>query len=120
MDTVELKVNRRNTAAYIKDKPTSIALTHPATRDPDGAGGFTTTPAQPVGPQDFRLVIQGGNVASRNIDGEQISPAYVMIGEWDADIKTGDTFSHNGRNYEVKFVREDREYETWAEVVYRG
>lgn len=120
MDAFELKVNRKQTAAFIAEDPVRLTLTHPATRTPDGAGGYTTTPGGPADPQDFRLIIQGGNVASRNIDGAQIKPAYVMIGKHDADVKIGDTFTFNNRNYEIKYVRENRDYETWSEVVYTG
>jgi hypothetical protein len=79
------------------------------------------TPGDPIEPQTMRLIIQGGNVASRNIDGEEISPAFVLIGEWDADLKLSDVFIQDGRNYEVMYIRDtDRRYEMWAEVVYRG
>lgn len=120
MDSVELRVNRKQTDAFIKENFVTITLVRGGGRVSDGAGGWTTTPGAPISPQMFRLIPQGGNTQSRNIDGEQISPAYVMIGKHDANIQTGDTFLYNGRNYDVSFVREDRDYESWAEVIYRG
>jgi hypothetical protein len=117
----ELAVMRRQTSNFIKAKPTTVTLLRGGTRDSDGAGGFRVTPGPPIGAQVVRLIPQGGNVASRNIDGEEINPAYVMIAGWDADVKKGDVFERNGRNHEVMFVRPDEhKYETWAEVVYRG
>ena len=120
MDSLELKVNRKNTEAFISERPETITITRGGSRTSDGAGGWTTTPGAPIQPQTFRLIIQGGNVASRNIDGEEIKPAYVMVGRHDADLKTGDMFVKDGRNYDVVYVRDNRDYEVWAEVVYRG
>lgn len=120
-DPIELRVNRRQTLAFIAANKEDITITRGGGRAPDGAGGWTKVPVgDPIPPQAFRLIPQGGNVQARNIDGEQIKPAYVMIGAHDADIKIGDTFTHSSRDYDVIFVREDRDYETWAEVVHRG
>lgn len=121
-DSRELNVLRKQTLKLIQEAPTSILLNR-GTKQSNGTGGWTTTWADLDDPQDFRMIQQGGNVASRNVDGEQIKPAFVMIGMWDADVENGDKFVLDGRNYDVIYVRRvgfPTEYETWVEVVYRG
>lgn len=120
VDEQENRVNRRNTTYFIDQHPMTVPLTRPGKRVADGAGGYTTDPGPEVVPQKMRKIIQGGNVASRNIDGQEITPAFVFIGEWDADIKTGDEFKIDNIEYHVIYVRDDRRYETWAEVAQRG
>lgn len=121
MDSRELAVMRRQTDHFIKDNPVSLVMTRGGSREPDGAGGYTTVPGDAIQPQTMRLVPQQeGALQSRNVDGEEVSPEYVLIGKHDADIKTGDMFVRANRNYEVIWVRPDRRYEAWAEVVYRG
>lgn len=119
-DSRELKVLRKQTHRFIAENPEDVTLRRNATRTGDGAGGWTTTPGTPIPPQRVRLVIQGGNVASRNLDGEEVSPAYVMLAEYDADVEIGDVFTLAGRDYKIHFVREDRDYEVWAEVIDHG
>lgn len=121
MDSREIKVLRRQTTRFIADNPTMIAFTRPGARVSDGAGGWTTGNDTPIDPQKVRLIIQPrAGLSTQNIDGEKINPVYVMIAEWDADITLNDVFMHEGRDYKIEFVREDRRYETWAEVSYHG
>jgi hypothetical protein len=120
MNRLELKVARRQTTHFIAQNPIDVTITRGGQREPDGAGGYKVTPGPAVETQKMRKVIQSKSMASRNIDGEEISPEFVFIGEWDADIKKGDVIVISSRNYEVVFVRDDPPYETWAEVVYRG
>ncbi len=119
-DTRELAVMRKQTKHFIRTAQTVITILRGGEKVPDGAGGYTTEPGEPIDPQEFRLILQGGNVASKNIDGEEIQPSYVLLGLWDADIEPEDTFVLDGRNYEVDFVRRPNGYETWAEVTYHG
>lgn len=121
VDSTELRVLRNQTTHFINENPEDITLLRGGTRTSDGAGGWSVAPGPAIPTQTFRLIIQQkGENASRNIDGEDIHPEYVLIGQWDASIENGDVFIKDERNYEVMFVRDDRRYETWAEVVYRG
>ena len=89
----------------------------------DGAGGVKgTLGSVPAGAQTFRQITQGTNtgVFQQGIGGEEIKPDFVLLGEHDADIKSGDWYMKDGAKHEVLYVREDRRYETWAEVKYRG
>lgn len=122
MDSREIAICRKQTKHFINDHPESVTMTRGGGRKSDGAGGYTVTPGAPIDPQTVRLIPQDlrTGVQSRNVDGEEVSPSYVILGEYNADIKKGDVFVKDNRNYEVTWVREDRRYETWAEVVYRG
>jgi len=122
-DPRELGVNRKNTEQFIKANPTSISLVRP-NRTPNGKGGFTDGTPTDIDAQTFRIVPQQrAGIASRNVDGEKVSPVFVMIGRWDADVTSNDTFMLGGRNYSVTYVRgagQSTAYETWVEVVYGG
>lgn len=120
MDVIELRVNRKNTEHFINEDPSTFVVTRGGEKVPDGAGGWTVPPGDPVGNLTGRLVPAGGRIQSRNIDGEEIQPSYVLITTWDADVKMSDVLVKSDRNYEVLFVREDRDYETWVELIYRG
>lgn len=122
MEPRELAVLRKQTEQFIKENPTSLALSRP-TRTPNGKGGFTTTNA-PVTAQTFRIIPQQrAGIASRNTDGEKVEPVFVMIGRWNADVTDNDAFVLGGRNYTVTYVRGaglTNTYETWVEVAYSG
>lgn len=122
MDSVEVRTLRRQTDHFIAQDSTTIIPHRAGSRNPDGAGGYTQEDGGDRDPIVARKVIQGGNMASRNIDGEEITPAFVFICKWDADLATGDTFKLKGIEYRVIFVRDrnDNSYETWAEVAQRG
>lgn len=120
-DSRELAVLRKQTLHFIRSNPDDIAFNRGADKVSDGAGGWTWGPGgATLEPQQMRLIPVGGRVQSRNVNGEEVTPAYVLIAAHDADVDMDDTFDHNGRMYEVIFIREDRRYETWLEVVYRG
>ena len=116
----ELEVMRKQTREFIAHNPVTITFSRGGIKIADGAGGYTTTVGTPIDPQTFRIIPQSGANATRNVDGEEVRPDYVLIGEWDADITMDDSFTLDGRNFDVVFIRLDRSYETWAEVMYRG
>jgi hypothetical protein len=123
MDSIERSVLRRQTTAFIKDNPVSLTITRGGAKTSDGAGGWTIGDGTPIDPQTMRMIPSGegrAQLQARNVDGEVITPGFVIIAEHDANIKKGDGFVKDNRNYEIIYVREDRRYETWAEVVYRG
>jgi len=122
-DSREMAVLRKQTIRFVKENATVVQIQRGTGMVPDGAGGWTPAPGStPIDPQEFRLIIQNtsGYTATRNIDGETISPAFVMIGMYDANVQEGDTFVLDGNGYRVSFVRDDKRYETWSEVEYLG
>lgn len=116
----ELKMQRRQTNAFIAAKPIDVRLNRVDTA-PNGSGGFTRLP--PTTQPEQRLRLQDTNYQTpirQLLDGEEVQPQFVLIGPYDADIQRGDWFFINGKKYEVVFVHENTSYEVKAEVVYRG
>jgi hypothetical protein len=119
MDDRELAVLRKQTAAFIADHPVQVTMVENV-RAPNGKGGFTVTPT-PRQPQTFRKIpVNAGQTSTRNVDGEEVQPKYVLLGAWDTAVADGDTFVIDGHNYRVDFVRDDHRYETWVEATYVG
>lgn len=111
---------RRQTAEFIAVYPLEIVLTR-SDMVSDGSGGVKAT-LVPLPAQTFRQITQGTNtgVFRRTIDGEEVQPDFVLLGYYDADVKSGDWYMKDGAKHEVVYVRDDRRYQTWAEVKYRG
>lgn len=120
MPASENAVMRRQTTAFIAVYPLEIVLTR-ADMVSDDAGGVKGTLTS-LSAQIFRQITQPTNtqVFRRTIDGEEVQPDFVLLGEWDVDIRLGDWYMRNGAKHEIVYVRDDRRYETWAEVKYRG
>ena len=116
----ENEVMRKQTASFIAIYPQAISLVR-AVMVPDGSGGVKGT-LSTLAAQTFRQITQATNtsVFRRTIDGEEVQPDFVLLGAWDADVKIGDWYMKEGAKHEIVYVREDRRYETWAEVKYRG
>jgi len=121
MPASENVVMRKQTTAFIAVYPQSIALVRTAMVS-DGAGGVVSSGPSPLPAQIFRQITQPTNtqVLRRTIDGEEVQPDFVLLGEWDADVAVGDWYMKDGAKHEIVYVKEDRRYETWAEVKYRG
>lgn len=119
LNTLELAAQRRITAAFVDADRFSCVLTREQ-RVPDGEGGYTTEVA-PIDAQWLRLVpLQDGTQDRTDNAGNVISPGYMLVGRYTADIKRGDVFTKEGRTYEVVFVQENQQYEVKAEVIYRA
>ncbi len=116
----ELAAQRLLTKAFIDADVTNITLWRSEWAD-DGAGGDRRLDPAPLAPQRLRLQprVDGGNPRT-TADGEQAVPNYTLIGEHTADIKRWDTFTVEGRRYEVAFVYQNRQYEVKAEVFFHG
>lgn len=120
MPLSENEVMRKQTTSFIAVYPQSIVLTRPGSQ-PDGAGGTKPNPSA-LSAQTFRQITQptSPQVFTRTIDGEEVKPDFVLLGEWNADVQIGDWYVKDGAKHEIVYVKEDRRYETWAEVMYRG
>jgi len=117
---VELYVQRLNTEAFIKAWPETLVLNR-VQRTSDGQGGFTTTTLPPLPAQTFAVLPQNHQLKDRvTLDGQTVTPDYKVLGYYDADIQRGDWFLWRGNRYDVVYVYGNRDYETLAEVLYRG
>ena len=119
--TAELESKRRNTSEYIARDPAAKLL--PLSREDlvwEG-GSFNRANLQSLRAQRMLLLATNQQLPERRtVEGQTVTPEYVLLGSWDADIRNGDWFYVDGVKYEVVFVHPDRSYQTKAEVVYRG
>lgn len=110
----------QSTADLIASEPSSIALSRVETTS-DGAGG-----RRPGAPVDLEAVdrffsyVAANPITHFDDGGSYKSEAGVLIGMPDDDIRNGDTFTHNGLNFRVTKVFDDRRYQTKAEVIHIG
>lgn len=119
----ELEAQRDITAAYIAADADTVTP-HRASRTPDGAGGWTTTPATPQQPVQVRLQPAGSRVGGplerTTPDGRVVLPTMEIVAAHDADLQVGDTFTWSGREFEIIWLSPDTEYETFGEVLEGG
>jgi hypothetical protein len=117
---VELYMQRLNTDAFIKAWPEVLVLNR-VLHVSDGQGGFSTTTLPPLAAQTFAVLPQNHQLQDRiTIDGQTVTPDYKLLGYYNADIQRGDWFLWRGNRYDVVYVYGNRDYETLAEVLYRG
>lgn len=118
---LELRAQRANTLAFIRADSLSVVLERSA-RTSDGAGGTITGTPAPLPAQTMRLIPlrDVGSVQRTTADGQDVEPTYALLGVYSADMERWDTFTIDGKTYEVVFVNQSRQYETKGEVFYRG
>lgn len=116
----DLSILRKQTKDFIAANPSDIVVQRIDTVA-DGSGGVKKTLA-PLPAQTLRLIKRNTSTAvfRRTIDGQEVQPDFVVLGEYDADMRTGDWFFMDGIKYEFVYVQADRRYEAWGEVIYRG
>lgn len=120
MNQDELRFQRSATRAFILADVELIQLV-PTRRTDNGSGGFTTTSALPVAPQEFRLIPVTNFTKERStLDGVSVVPNFILLGEWNCSMKRHDRFTLNGKRYEVVHVQEKRQYETKGETILLG
>lgn len=121
INSMELKVQRGISQAFIEADPVEIQLTRP-TVSPDGAGGQVRTATANVGGlQRMRLIPLGDGAAQRlTADGKEVTPTYMLMGLYSAAMQRGDQFTMDGRRYEIVFINQNTQYEIKGEVAYLG
>lgn len=116
----ELRLQRKNTNAFIAADPYSITLVR-RVRFVNGAGGITRGNETTLPAQTLRLLPQEDGATERvTAEGERATPEYVLLGTYDADMQRFDAFEYDGRRYEVVWISENRQYEIKGEVVHLG
>jgi hypothetical protein len=120
ISATELALQRKLTKNFIKADSMNVVLM----RSPmvsDGEGGTTRGAPVPLPVQVMRLIpAQDGAPERLTSDGVQISPKYMLMGVWDADMDRWDRFTVAGQVYEVVSVNQNLQYETKGEVAYLG
>lgn len=119
---MELHAQRLQTHAFIGSKPATITLT-PRTRTVTATGGFTYVATADRDPQDFTLIENtsyGLPNPTASLDGVERKYDFMLLGDYDAIVAVGDTFSHDGATHEVIETMYDLQYEVRAKVVRHG
>lgn len=116
----ELRMQRRITEQFIDSDPITVIFLR-APRTPNGTGGFTIGLPVPLLAQKAKLIPANRQLQERQtLDGQVVQPDFSLVGLYDMDIQHGDWFLWSSRRYDVVYVSEKRDYETTAELVYRG
>jgi hypothetical protein len=124
-DAREINYQRDNTKAFIDSDPVELTLTHQEMAR-SAEGGQTLTPVAETSTHIFRLIPQSDVMTSvQTPDGTQLIPTYVLLGEYDADIRQWDLFELNNVKFIVvspprpDFRAEEYWYERKADVARR-
>lgn len=118
----ELRINRKNTRAFIAVKPTSIALV-PTIREATKAGGYKSIAGKPRDPQTFRIIELGENASPPILqltDGQQREASFWLLGDHNATVEIGDSWKEGNRDWEVGDIIRSNQYEVRALVAERG
>lgn len=119
----ELAVLRVNTRAFILADPRSVVLQRSLPVD-TGTGGTRPSAPVPQPAQTMRLIPTDASVGSterRLPDGSVVTPTWVLLGEYNANMLRGDTFDlPDGSTGEVVYIQEKTSYQKKGEVVTRG
>ena len=123
MSSVELKINRDNTTAFIAVKPSSVVLI-PQEKVEQPSGGYKLVDGEPRRQQTFRIIELGMHQTPPIItltDGKQRAVDFWLLGEWDADMAVDDHWmAEDGREWLVGDIVRSNHYETRGLVVERG
>jgi hypothetical protein len=118
--TGELALQRRLTRYFIAADSLDVVLMRSSYTD-DGEGGSVRGVAAARTVQTMRLIpLQDGAAEQLTSNGTQVSPTYMLLGVYDADMERWDRFTVDGREYEVVSINQNRQYETKGEVAYLG
>lgn len=120
---IDLALNRKLTKQFIDVLPVTLTLT-PNARTRSATGGFTFAAGTPRAPQVFTLIEQG-TVSGMprpeiTLDGIVRVVEFELLGEYDSELARYDTFTHQGKEFEVVDLFYDNGYERRALVSARG
>lgn len=123
MNAVELRLNRVNTDAFIRVKPSEIVLV-PQTKVYQASGGYKLVDDPAREPQTFRIIELGANQSPpilRLTDGTQREAEFWLLGSWDAAMAVNDHWKAlDGREWIVGDIVRDNGYEVRGLVAERG
>lgn len=119
MVTREVTVQRRLTESFISADPTALSFVR-IPQVANGSGGYKKGSPSTLPQQTAKLSWQQDTAVTRETeDGRDAAVSVVLVLAYDADVQRWDTFTMDGDDFEVVFVKR-LPYETKAEVVRRG
>ena len=120
---MDLAVQRRLTLAFIAQIPATLVLT-PRTRTRQPAGGYVFVPGTPREPVTVTFIentAQSGQpIPTRTLDGVERVVEMQVVCPWGTPAAVYDTFTHQGKEWEVIGIFYDNGYETRLMVSGRG
>lgn len=125
MTTVELDVQRRLTAEFIRTQPVVLVL-KPRVKGRTATGGFEWQNGVPRPAQTMRLIeaATGQGLPAREpvvtADGIARRVELMLLGEWDATIGLFDVFTHDGYDWEIVEMAHFNGWERRASVARHG
>jgi hypothetical protein len=99
----ETRMQRKLLREFVAAEPVQIAIFRPVMTK-TLAGGLKKDTPIPLPPQTFRLVPfkkRLTRITRDTPDGNIINLEYVLIGEYDADVRPGDFFTYDNGMYDV-------------------
>jgi hypothetical protein len=118
----ELRINRRNTLAFIAARPTVITLI-PVEKVKTPSGGTRLQDLPPRTAQTLRVIDQNshtGNVPGllTSTDGRQLKAVFQLLGPYDAVMAVGDHWAGEGKErFEIAEMLPFNGYERRGGVV---
>ena len=118
----ETRMQRKLILAHIRAEPAEVILMRPSmVKTP--AGGLKKGPVTPQPKLVCRLIPfkkRLTKITRDTPDGNIINLEYVLVAEWNADIRPADYFEHEGAWYDVVSLEPNRAFRTAANITYRG
>lgn len=115
---LELRIQKRNTQAFIDADVEVIVITPRSTRVPDGAGGWRDGTGAPLPPVRVRIVpINRIQETLFPAEGQIDAPKFVLVAMPDTDIQRYDTFVWRGDVWKVDRIHNKPDYELKADLV---
>jgi hypothetical protein len=109
--TTELTMQRVQTKAFIDADPVVVVLV-PRVRQRHPNGGWSWVNGSPRDEQTVSLIPLAVDSLTVTLDGVERKIAYEMMGEFDAQIAVGDTFTVDGDMHEVVSMYAPNGYST--------
>lgn len=119
--TAEVRALRSQTREFILADMRLLSLWRTTFR-PNGAGGYVPDELIGIYEQEMRLIPTNSlSVTRERVDGTVVTPSWVLLGEYNAEMRQGDMFfMPDGQVAEILTVEEKQTYQTKGEVILHG
>jgi len=115
---MEMRVQLRNTKAFIDADAEEITIIPRSTRVPDGAGGWVDETGPLLPPVRVRIVpVDPGKAVAFPAEGRLDTPEHTLVAMPGTDIQRYDKFRWRGKMWLVDKVHNKPDYELKANLV---
>lgn len=109
---LERSIHRKGTKRFIESDPTDIILTASGGQIVDGT--LKSAAGVPRPSQQFKLIWSGESPIIRATPERVFRFDFILLGEYDAEVGIGDTFSIGDNKYVVEYIFPYNDYEVKA------